>query len=352
MCSIAGFITDKPLHRLTAYRLGTALLFYGADRGEQSTGVFLSGSVEKGLNGSRKTIQKEALFKKAISPNRFIEEPHFLKMFDGTATVGLFHTRQPTCGDKTRRQAQPFRGRRSVTVHNGMYWEPKELKDQWGLDKDTGVDSELVTNFIDAYGIRALPDFLESSRGMSAVAAWFGNRLYLARDSNPTALTQFTLDDKTSVTVFASTRDILENALRYIFLRDNWEIEVTNANELIHVSPSTTTKVAKWNDSGPLWTNYRDNDSEPGSPLLYDEYGEAYGATGESTRGWENWVHRKARRTYESCKTRKSHKKYDLCKNDSRDSNGSYGGKVTRLLTGAKKGKVIEDAKKETNETD
>ena len=272
MCSISGYITDKPLPREAARRLGRALVFYGAERGEQSAGLFTHSE------------SMDRIFKRAMKPADFVEHPAFASMFDGGTTLFLGHTRLPTCGGRGRAQAQPFRAPNTVTVHNGMIWDAANAKSQWGLRKKSGVDSELVTDFIEAYGIKAIPYFFEETSGSSAIAAWYKERLYLARDSNPTVCSRFKVGE-TSVTAFASTSSILENSLRHAFLGDAFEILATPTDKVLHVTAKETEEIAEWEDS----FSYLRGEGSYGEGSLYGEtYGEAYDEY-DDTRGWKSW---------------------------------------------------------------
>jgi len=201
MCSIAGFLSSKKLNKETAKNLASALLYYGSERGMQSAGVFVDGKT----------------YKKAVTPEAFVQEHKFLNMFKHDVTTCLLHTRQPTCGGRGDDQAQPFNSGKTTTIHNGWFTNIKELKETWSIKKSSGVDSELITSFIDTYGIRALPSFLETASGASAIAAHHKGTIYLMRDGNPICYTIVTTG-KDSLLVFASTPNILLDALKFIFL--------------------------------------------------------------------------------------------------------------------------------------
>ena len=202
MCSIGGFVSTDPLDRSTARMLATALLWYGAERGDQSSGIYING----------KTV------KRAIAPDLFIESPEFHNAFEAkTSDVCLTHTRMPTCGDLGDEQAQPFQINDTVSVHNGMYFDPGTLKARWHIKKPSGVDSELVARFIEAYGIKRLPDFIDEAGGVSAIAALWQGNVYAMRYGNPLSYTTLELTAG-RILVFASTRDILVKALSHVWL--------------------------------------------------------------------------------------------------------------------------------------
>jgi len=202
MCSISGFISSQPIAKKTASRLCSALLFYGSVRGSQSSGIWINNH----------------LLKKAESPDDFIYSPEFSNVFDRGPTIALMHTRQPTSGGLGDAQAQPFKVGNTVTVHNGYFHNITELKNKWSIQKKSGVDSELVTQFIESYGINMLPKFLASSEGPSAFAIHHNGELYLMRDTNPIHVANLDMKNGTKLTIFASTADIIHDALKYCWL--------------------------------------------------------------------------------------------------------------------------------------
>lgn len=204
MCSIAGFISESPLDRHLAMRLSRALLFYGRERGDQSTGAYVNGRIAK----------------QATRPEDFIETSAFFNLFDKDPSIALLHTRFPTSGGRGDKQAQPFRVGSTVTVHNGMLPDVYSIKAQWNIKKKSGVDSELVTSFIDSYGIKRLPELLESTWGCAALGIISQNpdTLYLLSDGNPIVWARTKLADDNTLFTFASTAHILMSALKHVFL--------------------------------------------------------------------------------------------------------------------------------------
>lgn len=235
MCGIAGFICSQPLPRNTARALSEALLWYSAERGQQSAGIYVNGRT----------------LKRAIDPGSFIELSAFHNLFDKPPTVALLHTRQPTCGGLGDAQAQPFQRGGTVTIHNGMVWECSEVKAQWGIKKPSGVDSELICSFVAKLGGERLPEFLESSYTLSAVAAWHQQKLYLMRDGNPTSYTFLNLADGSRLFAFASTEGILEAALGHCWLLPSGlNIQSTSDGQLYHATPAALTPIGKPIKSG------------------------------------------------------------------------------------------------------
>lgn len=198
MCSIAGFISQKPLPAATAEKLAAALLHFGAERGDQASGVY----------------SNNVVVKHAVAPCAFIKSDDYLDLMRRPTKLALTHTRQPTCGETTSKQAQPFARGRTVTVHNGYYFDVEHLKTKWNIQKQSGVDSELITDFISQYGIKSLPKFLRDTDGPSAIAAVHDGQLYLARTGNPICYATIPVGG-TVATVFASTADMLQAACLY-----------------------------------------------------------------------------------------------------------------------------------------
>ena len=202
MCSIGGFISRNPLSKETATRLSAALLYYGSDRGTQSSGIFVNGKV----------------LKKATSPDEFIDTPEFDSFFPNRVSQVLTHTRMPTSGGLGDAQAQPFKLGDVACVHNGWFNNCQELKEKWNLTKKSGVDSELAPQFIRSYGINKLPDFVKSYYGSAAFGVFYQGDLYLMRDGNPTAYTVVDLSDDNYIFIFASTGRMLANSIRHVWL--------------------------------------------------------------------------------------------------------------------------------------
>jgi hypothetical protein len=202
VCSIAGFIAERPLTPIEVERLTQALLYHGAVRGDQSAGLYMNGQ----------------LFKKATDPQEFIYLPEYRALVEQPARYALIHTRMPTCGGRGDKQAQPFKHGDIVTVHNGMFHDCKSIRKKWNIKKKSGVDSELLTSFIESYGIARLPDFLEDAFGNAAVGVMVGERMYLMRTDNPISTMSIKLYDGNLLHVFASTTAILEAAVHHTWL--------------------------------------------------------------------------------------------------------------------------------------
>jgi len=229
MCSISGFLSNQPIEKNFARRLASALLFYGRERGEQSAGVYVNGAITK----------------KAIDPKAFIESSEFFNAFDKDTMLALCHTRQPTSGGKGDEQAQPFGQGETVTIHNGYFFDIKEIRDKWKLNKSSGVDSELITSFIDSYGVKRLPDFIKSTDGPSAIAAVVRGELFLAKAGNPLHYTSIKFEGGQRIIIFASTESMIRRALRYCLLVEKIDVKEAKEGGLFRVTPKRLKKIGQ-----------------------------------------------------------------------------------------------------------
>jgi hypothetical protein len=227
MCSIGGFISAVPLEKETAKRLCRALLFFGSSRGQQSAGIYVN----------------KKLYKRAIHPAEFIYDDAFDELFDIDPSCALVHTRQPTSGGTGNEQAHPFWIGNTISVHNGGIFNCAELKKKWSLEKPSGVDSELVTAAIEAYGIAKLPEIIKDVSGSAAIATIHNDELYLMRDGNPLEYYEIKLthaDGTTSnLLVFASTMSQLKDAIQHCWLMRNLGTSITLPSaKIFKCSPS------------------------------------------------------------------------------------------------------------------
>lgn len=227
MCSIGGFVSSKPLSQDDVTRLVRALVWHGRGRGNQSAGAFVGGRIVKHAVEAGKFIGMED-FQAACAP----------------ASFALTHTRQPTCGGTGDAQAQPFQVGDAVTVHNGFYFNVRELRKAHGLKKPSGVDSELVASFLSRSPIDKLPEFLASTDGVSAIAAYRSGKLYLACHGNPIAKVSFRTHDGVSVTVFGSTIAQVDAAVAHVWLAPH-SAEMLPDDSVFSLTPTGAKRLAK-----------------------------------------------------------------------------------------------------------
>ena len=197
--------------------------------------------------------------KKAIDPNSFIETSDFYNLFNDDTSYALIHTRMPTSGSRGDDGAQPFKVNDTITVHNGYYHDVKNLKTKWGLEKESGVDSELIARYIAAHGVLTLPKFIEKTDGPSAIAVMHENELFFIRSGNPLATCQFEFDDGNKILLFASTKYILYSALKYVWLiSDSIQSKELPERVLIRATPDGMETLSEPFSDEHLWLGFGD----------------------------------------------------------------------------------------------
>jgi hypothetical protein len=205
VCSIGGFISSEPLPADTCYRLAAGLLFYGQDRGAQSSGIFINNK----------------LLKQAQPAEKFVFGKAFSEMFEEPASLCLLHNRQPTCGGEGDEQAHPFWVGATISVHNGWLTNCKELKQKWGIEKPSGVDSELLAAAMDKLGPQEFSKFMRDVHGNAAVAMLHRDELFVGRDGNPFEYLSVDIEfngEPITITVFGSTETQVKMALNHCWL--------------------------------------------------------------------------------------------------------------------------------------
>lgn len=201
MCSIGGFISEKPITGHLAQRVCEALLFYGQDRGKQSSGIYING----------------VLLKKAETATTFIQRDDFEALFTEPASMALVHNRFPTSGGTGDEQAHPFQCNDSIVVHNGGIQNATEVKQQFSLEKSSGVDSELFAAAIGQLGLNRLTEVTAAMSGSAAIAFIHEGVLHLARDKGPLEYMVVKTGDN-HVLIFGSLEEQVLRAVRYNWL--------------------------------------------------------------------------------------------------------------------------------------
>jgi len=249
MCSIGGFICSKPLQAHTSRRLAAALLFFGVNRGRQSSGIFVN----------------NRLFKKAQDAEQFVFEDAFSALFDGPVQKCLVHNRQPTSGGLGDEQAHPFWVGETITAHNGWLSNYKELAEKFELKKPSGVDSELLAAAMEKLGPAGMSEFMKHVSGTASLAAIHKDELYLGRDGNP--LEYYALDvivedgSAANLLIFGSTEPQVVRAINYVWLIPNMKRTITlPEDKLFHVSAQGVLKdVSKFETKSYYNPNTREN---------------------------------------------------------------------------------------------
>jgi glutamine amidotransferase-like protein len=203
MCSISGFISAKPMAASEARHLAQALLYYGEPRGDKSCGLYANGKRLVGVE----------------TPIKWVLREPFLSFFDADTSICLCHTRQPTHGDVTEANAQPFICGNTIGIHNGVLGNHEEIAKKYDVPLTTDVDSELLPAALDKLGLTDFLTLIRDLNGTAACALLHKDQLYVARDGNPLCYysVSFSNSDQT-ICVFGSTDAQVMTAIRSVWL--------------------------------------------------------------------------------------------------------------------------------------
>lgn len=213
MCGIAGFCINAKEH-IDARVLSAALLEGIVERGRDATGAAW-------YNG----LKDEVRYTKAPYSAKTFVTTRLPLMPSGVKNV-ILHTRFATQGSpKNEHNNHPIVVENLVGVHNGHISNDKEILNNYPNHKRIGqVDSEAA--FVMAkYDKNPLESFVDI-QGRAALAWIDGNRgreLNLARvTGSPLCVAQTPIGS----TVFASTKPILEKAMKKAGLKIEWIAEM------------------------------------------------------------------------------------------------------------------------------
>lgn len=230
MCAIFGYLDYKGIvGNSVLKRLIKALSVEAEVRGTDATGI----SYVK--DGSIVTFKKP-------------KPAHKVKLYfpkETRAVVG--HTRMTTQGDeKHNYNNHPFEGRcgkeNFALAHNGVLYNDDKLKKQYSLpdthiETDTYVAVQLLEQeeSLTADSIARMSELVSGSFVFTILRD--DNTLFLVKGSNPLTVYHF---ETLGLYVYASTKSILDNALRFSGLTyKKREIEVTEG-DILEISPDGT----------------------------------------------------------------------------------------------------------------
>ena len=230
MCAIFGFLNHgNKVSKAILKKLIKALSVCAEVRGTDATGI----SYVK--NGEMIT------FKKA-------KPAHKVKLYfptDTTAVIG--HTRFTTQGsEKCNYNNHPFYSEKGFALaHNGVLYNDKELRKEYMLpdtkiETDSYIAVQLLENFggADITNIRKMSELVEGSFTFTILRN--DNTLFLVKGSNPIAIYHF---EQLGLYIYASTKEILENALKVVGFRyKHTEIKLTDGEILQINSDGTAVK--------------------------------------------------------------------------------------------------------------
>lgn len=186
MCGICGAVALNTNLVKSEREKIKRLLVLNEERGSASTGLFdwveaidenedVKWTKEKKLSSKVKqmALEETVHYKTTQHPYDFVRHEFELIEFyrwsererDLTTIVG--HTRAPTTGDITKKNAHPFRFDNLIGVHNGT------ITGEFEGRKDFGTDSEALYSLISKKGFKdAIKQVHEQSMNMAAALVW------------------------------------------------------------------------------------------------------------------------------------------------------------------------------------
>lgn len=216
MCGIAGFSIGKGDHRrLNCRQLARELLLAIQARGSDATGAAWSETSDG---------TKDVMFAKLDIPaDEFVGS--LKQLMPKHTRTAILHTRYATQGEpEDNDNNHPIVVGSTVGVHNGVITNDDELFAEEGWERIAEVDSEAIFQLIQ----HAKDPLTELHRldGRAAIA-WFDTEhpdtLHLARLEGSPLFIGTTLNGSL---VFASTRQLLEQAVKAAGVRLGWVREV------------------------------------------------------------------------------------------------------------------------------
>lgn len=228
MCAIFGFLDYKGVVRNSVLeRLIKALSVEAEVRGTDATGI----SYVK--NG------KMVTFKKA-------RPAHKINLYFPKGTTAIIgHTRFTTQGsEKFNYNNHPFESEKGFALaHNGVLCNDKELRKKYMLpDTKIETDSYIAVQLLEHFGgadmaeIREMSELVEGSFVFTILRN--DNTLFLVKGTNPIAIYHFA---ELGIYVYASTKEILENALNSLkFNYPHTQVRLAGG-EILQINPDGTT---------------------------------------------------------------------------------------------------------------
>jgi len=219
MCSLFGFLDYQEIlpHRMLK-KLTQALANAAEERGKDAAGISYVQDGKIVIHKSPKPAHK-----------LHFNPPKFTR-----AVMG--HTRMTTQGsEKNNENNHPFSGVAGDTAfafaHNGVLWNDKELRRDRIVPKTTiETDSYIGVQLIEKQGqldfdsLKYMAETVEGSFTFSLLDE--NNSLFFVKGSNPLCLLHF---ESIGLYVYASTEDILKNALKrvglHVFASERIDVE-------------------------------------------------------------------------------------------------------------------------------
>ncbi len=220
MCAIFGFLNYKSIVSNTVLKkLIKALSVCAEVRGTDATGI------------SYVKDDEIVTFKKA-------KPAHKVKLYFPIGTNAVIgHTRFTTQGsEKCNYNNHPFESEKGFALaHNGVLYNDRELRKKYMLpDTKIETDSYIAVQLLEHFGgadmesIRSMSEVVEGSFTFTILRN--DNTLFLVKGTNPITIYHFA---ELGIYVYASTKEILENALKVVgFKYKHTEIKLTDGEIL------------------------------------------------------------------------------------------------------------------------
>ena len=228
MCAVFGFLDYKgKMSNATLKKLIHYLSVAAEVRGTDATGIAYV------RDGSMVTYKKP-------------KPAHKIKLFfpRGTRSV-IGHTRFTTQGSEKRNcNNHPFEGHCGTEAfalaHNGVLYNDRELRREQHLpatpiETDSYAAVQLLEQGqqLDAENIKRMAELVEGSFVFTILKN--DNTLFLVRGNNPLTLYHF---PKIGLYVYASTKSILDNALKKVKLNGKYSEVDVSEGEILEIIPN------------------------------------------------------------------------------------------------------------------
>lgn len=236
MCKLSGYYLTKPTTtaKKTAIKTVKNLVIYQQSGGSDATGLGFIDPKEPG---------KFWIYKDAKPADEFINRKQTTDLLKKQPRSLIAHCRLKTQGtaDDNRNNHPNYTKAGTITIHNGIITNDRELFEKYKIDRDGQVDSEIIGKLIDYHRkndkktttIKAIQSSIAEIRGSIACALLFAqepNSLYLLHRDNELSIA---IEKKTGIIYFATDKTALQNALYTYRYMLGFFAEVDNRDDFI-----------------------------------------------------------------------------------------------------------------------
>jgi len=237
MCAIYGFLQygDKGLSNKMLRKLIKNLSIEAEVRGTHATGISYA------KNGKMVTYKQP-------------KPAHKVKLkFPKKTRAVIGHTRYTTQGsEKLNYNNHPFEGESKngqfALAHNGVLWNDIELRiannlPDTHIETDSYIAVQLIENqeYLDHYSLQCMAELLQGSFMLTILRE--DNTLFLVKGDNPIELYHF---PELGLYVYASTKDILDKALKATKIKGAYETIVLHEGDIFAINPDGTTESSQF----------------------------------------------------------------------------------------------------------